>query len=72
MASWQQLDEHFPWNASSSRFETKALYLLRPTGRSLYNKCANNGMAAMGHARKAEDSSCNMRIIAWAHHHTAP
>jgi len=35
MAPWQ-LDEHFPWNASSSGFETKPLYLLRPTGRSLY------------------------------------
>jgi len=71
MAPWQRLDEHFPWNASSSGFETKPLYLLGPTGRSLYNNCANNGMAAMGHAHKAEDSSCNKRIIALAHHHTA-
>jgi len=72
MAPWQRLDEHFPWNASSSGFETKPLYLLGPTGRSLYNNCANNGMAAMGHAHKAEDSGCNMIIIPLAHHHTAP
>jgi hypothetical protein len=75
MAPWQQLDEHFPWNASSSGFETKPLYLLVPSGKeSVQQLCqqrdGSDGARPQGRGQQLQHA--NYRIVTSLHRTAEP